>query len=390
MCSSRVQRWKKPDFTESLQQSCKHTHFFLESHDRRCSIGVGSFTAMNYYIDSLFCDDANNVKPYSDPIESIVVGSPLGGSPSLQSPKMSKNAYHRRGSTTALPDFQSPRNRQTLSTFEVMKDIQSRFDLLAKTLKGLPLDQHPLKQYEDYEAPLNDAGNNCMQWHSSSDCTCDNENDDIDASTEEYTYETVSDNNRALEENQECLFRDNHTYAEFTYETISEDYDKNSSPSHMIISTRSPLHSRQSAVQRFLKEYNPRVATDRSRKSTSMESPRVSPTGVFEWEYLMETRERIGPSVMQSSRHRTCRVDKRGRPPVLEVSTKPLWKRRLANHQMLRRFAQVSPNRIKEQRELMREIKFMENEFDYQVSKLKAKQRRISRALATTSEVSHF
>ena len=79
-------------------------------------------------------------------------------------------------------------------------------------------------------------------------------------------------------------------------------------------------------------------------------------------------------------------IDKRGRPPVLEVSTKPLWKRRLANHQMLRRVIQVSPNRSREQLELMRDIKAMENDLDYQISKLKAKQRRIRRILESTPE----
>jgi hypothetical protein len=72
-------------------------------------------------------------------------------------------------------------------------------------------------------------------------------------------------------------------------------------------------------------------------------------------------------------------------PPIQEIATSPFWKRRLSNHQHVscRRRISHSPSRLlaREHRELAQQTQSIITDFDYQVLKIKAKQRKMLRQL---------
>jgi hypothetical protein len=143
---------------------------------------------------------------------------------------------------------------------------------------------------------------------------------------------------------------------------------------------------RLSSIELSLRDYKPSVESSNVSEAGTSTHAEVSPTGFWEWEYLKETRttERNGPSVMQRGGKRQSRYEKRAqRPPIQEISTNPLWKRRLANHQRLFKAKVREPSKdiAKEQRKLAQQFQSMITDFDYQSMKLKAKQRKVRRQL---------
>ena len=131
----------------------------------------------------------------------------------------------------------------------------------------------------------------------------------------------------------------------------------------------------RSAIQKFLVDYNPNAK--RQVKSPAGHL-RASPSkAIHEWEYLGEAgmRNNAGPSVMQMPRRRSARRRSQileDQPPIQEVSTNPLWKRRLTNHRHQWRIRRQSTTKSqsklagREHRELTQQVQSLLTDFDYE------------------------
>jgi hypothetical protein len=315
---------------------------------------------MNQYIDALFDGDAvKQASTYSKRLSP----SPKGVG-DLEPILFSKsNDICDPLCMILLTDGKSP-SSSAVSTLEVLKDTQQRFRMLTTILQGLPLDEESTCCEEERQQSFNDA---------LYEVVCSNQcNLSLSQLTAESTYETISQDNKIQPRLASPHMR----------RTIPSGSEHGIIPANQ--ETPSPPPHRNSFDEMFLQECRHPTILGTSQKENSADLNHISQTyDVCSWEYLVDTRqERTGPSASQSRRMHTTRFDSRRRPPISELSTKPLWKRRLTNNQLLTRNIQPASQSIaREQKQLSLKMKSMLIELDYQSLKLKAKQRKVRRNL---------
>jgi hypothetical protein len=254
--------------------------------------------------------------------------------------------------------------RVVSSTAEVIADIQSRFSVLSTRVEGMPLNETEQPKII-HEVLLDDS------------------HQTVSRAEEDEQPETSTKVRGAL---ATLTPRSQYSFENFDTISKSKKIDGRSSGHQPRPLSPNEKPARQSSIQKFLLDYDPSNKDDDKANDTITDQLHTSPTAVYDWGYLMETQmERTGPSVIQTSRRRRPSRHNLESPPIQEISTNPLWKRRLSNHQhlSLKRKIPHSPSRrvALEHRELAQQIQSMVTDFDYQALKIKAKQRKMRRQL---------
>jgi hypothetical protein len=359
----------------------------------RVDKGEESYTTMRRFIDALFENEVGEQQHAS----SLELESPTGVAETplttfLATFQKGDKSYERRLSMVTQVD----KLTSIATTEEVKAGIQSRFHSLWSSVEALPLEDLEYLEYLEYQelVTLDDDAFDIKEGYIKDD---DVKGEDLNS---EYTYQTMSQADEV--ENSETLIDDlDLECSSRRPQHISEPL-KGQSQSQMPnrIETNKLLASndssqpnlnegagRLSSIEQFLRDYKPSVESSHVNEAGTSTHAEVSPTVFLEPEYLKETRtpERNGPSVMQrGGKRQSSRYEKRAqRPPIQEISTNPLWKRRLANHQRSFRAKVREPSKdiAKEQRKLAQQFQSMITDFDYQSMKLKAKQRKVRRQL---------